>query len=346
MISKMDREGQFNSILDSAEGDADSLLFAARQIERRDADLSANLHLLAQLRQTAPSRAEIDKARLRVGQRLTRDIFADPDDVGAQERALRQLRLSEPPETAVYPAISMRDATSAPTPSASPTPTLAYPKRTFTRRRVIMGTAAAAALFLALSAGLTAASAQSLPESPLYNVKLAEESILLAFPQSDNTRAQTLSMIAERRLMEAQAEANAHHDSEATTLLSQYNGDMRQLIMLAASVNQQHGDSSAITAQIAQVIQTQQTIQLAAAAQGDSTFTQALSDSAATVSVTLKKQNVTLPGANGNAGQNNGKGHGGVSSATPTIGPTPTPPGSSGSHSHGHGNGNGIGNGH
>ncbi len=337
MISD-DRERQFDTILDVADSDTEALLAASRQIQRNDPEMGANLRLIAMLRGITPDKAEIDTARLRIGQRLTRDILADPDEVDTQKHGLRPLRLSEPPEIALSRAETGGDSASAAVESVSRSP-IAGARRMSTRRRIILGAVAAAALLLALGAGLTTASAQSLPESPLYGVKRAEESILLALSMSDDARAQTLGMIAERRLLEAQAEDGERHEAEVAILLGQYNDDMRQLIMLAASVNAHHGDSSAITAQIAQVLQMQQDIQRAATAQGDRAFMKALNDSAAAIAATLRAENVTLPNANDAAGQNNGKNHD-VATATPTFGPTPTTPGSSGSHSHGNGHGN------
>lgn len=336
MIPEMDRERQFNDILDAAESDSEALLAAARQIERHDTEISADLHLLAQLLNVSPTRAEIDSARLRVGQRLTRDIFAGNGDQDSQKHALRPLRLSEPPDIIPTPD---DPASARPLSADAPRATI-LPRRLPSMRRIIIGTVAAATLLLALGAGLTAASAQSLPESPLYSVKRAEETLLLAFPLNDSARAWALSMVAQRRLAEAQHEAINGNNAEATTLLSQYNDDMRSLIMLAAVVNARHGDSSAITTQILMLLQTQQTIQQSSIARSDSSFSRALNDSAATISATLLEQNVTLPNTKGSAGQNNGKGHGGATTPTPTIGPTPTVPGSSGTHSHGHGNGN------
>ncbi len=336
MIPEMDRERQFDSILDAAENDGEALIAAARQIERRDAEVSADLRLLAQLLNVAPSRGEIDSARLRVGQRLTHDIFASNGNEDAQKHALRTLRLSEPPEPILTPVESASE-----TASTTSTPRAArIPRRMPRMRRIFIGTAAAAALLLAFGVGLTAASAQSLPESPLYGIKRAEESFLLALPLSDSARAWTLSMAAQRRLVEAQSEAIAGHNTEALALLRQYDEDMQSLIMLAASINAQHGDSSAVTEQILVILQMQQTIQQSTIEFKDSVFSQALKDSAATITATLQEQNVTLPSTKSGAGQNSGKSHSGTATPTPTIGPTPTPPGSSGTHGHGHGHGN------
>jgi hypothetical protein len=336
----IDRERQFDSILDASMGSGDMLLAAARQIQPRDAEMSTNLRLIALLHETAPAKSEIDAARLRIGQRLTREIFVDPSDEEAQKRAIRPLRLSEPPETPLYPTESnITTATSIP---AQAVPRMvARLIWTPRRRRVLIGAVAAATLFLALGVGLSTASAQSLPDSPLYSVKRTEESILLSLPVGDSTHAQMLSMVAQRRLAEALAETKARHDTEAQTLLSQYNDDMRQLIMLAASVNAKNGDSSAIIAQITLTLQTQQSILRSAAAEGDTPFTQALKSSEATITATLKQQHITLPSINEVTGEDNGKGHNAVATTTPTIGPTPTAPGASGSHGHGHSNNHG-----
>ncbi len=353
MISDMDRERQFDDILDVASGDVEALLAAARQLERRDEKMSADLRLIAFLCETTPSKAEIDSARLRVGQRLTRDILAAPLDEDARKLALRPLRLSEPPETTPDAVVSTRAAEPSSAGNTSPSITASSPRmsRDWLRisQSVIFWAVAAATLFLALGMGLTLASAQSLPESPLYGIKRAEEAIMLALPLDANARAQTLGMIAIRRLQEAQAEASAHHDAQAKALLSQYNDDMRQLIMLAASVKAQHGDSGAITAQIAQALQAQQAIQQSAVTTSDTTFKQALANSSAAIATSLQQQNISLPSANSGAGPNGGDNPGGVTgtptaSPTPTTSPTPTASPTPSSHGHGHGHGHGSAN--
>jgi uncharacterized protein DUF5667 len=347
MAPDIDRERRLDAIITVAEGDVGAVRAAARQIQGRDGDLAADLRLIARLRETAPIRVEIDAARLRVGQRLTRDIFASAG-AGEAEYPLRPLRRSEPRETETIPA-QARTARASTVPSLTPTlpgtlPGASYGRRRSRWRRAVLTATAAAALFLAVGGGVTAASAQSLPDSPLYGVKRAEESILLALPLSDDLHAEALGMIAQRRLDEAEAEASQLHDTEVTVLLSDYNGDMRQLIMLAANVSARGGDDSNITAQIAKILASAQAIQQDAAAHGLTAFSKALGATADNIAATLTEQHIKLPGMNGSNGQNNGKGHGVPPKATPTVGPTPTPPGSSGTHDGG-GNGSGHGNG-
>ncbi|HEU0028944.1 MAG TPA: DUF5667 domain-containing protein [Ktedonobacterales bacterium] len=353
MTRDTDRERRLDAILTAAEGDAGAVRAAARQIQQRDGGLAADLRLVAQLHETMPARAEIDAARLRVGQRLTRDIFGAPPDEGAAAYRLRPLRRSEPPETILARDIA-EHTRAITTPSLAPTapgmpPRALYGRRRSQWRRALLATATAAGLFLAIGGGVTAASAQSMPESPLYSIKRAEESILLALPLSDDSRAEALGMVAQRRLGEAQSEASEFHDAEVSTLLNDYSGDMRQLIMLAASVNERGGDDSNIMTQIAKVMDAEQAIEQRAAAQGLTAFSQALSATTDNIAATLKQHHIDLPGANGDNGKDNGKGHGDppkatppAGNATPTVGPTPTAPGSGGTHGgSGHGNGNG-----
>ncbi|HEX9037198.1 MAG TPA: DUF5667 domain-containing protein [Ktedonobacterales bacterium] len=339
MSPKLDRTQQLNEILDEAENSPGALQSAAQRIQTHDPELASDLRLIAALRNVAPARPEMETARLAIGQRLTREILAESGG-GAEPASLRTLHLSEPP----MPEVT---ATNALAPSlAARASIIIRPVARWARqrKRAVISIAVAAAILLAVGVTLSMASVDSLPGSPLYGLKLSEESFLLALPLGPDAHAQVLSMVAMRRLHEAQAEAQAHHDAEAQSLLNQYNQDMIQLITLAASVNAHDGDSSAITAQISQLVLTQDSILRSSTTMGDSLFQQALSASAATVQQTLQQQHIALP--NGNA-QNNDKGRSpqptATATATPTPSPqaTPTPPGVSGSHGHGHHHGGG-----
>ena len=337
MISDMDRPQMFNDILDAAEGDPEALRAAARQMSTHDGELAEDLHLAALLRDVAPARSEVDSARLHIGQLLTREILADPASDEARHIPFRPLRLSEPPNFAGEPVASAETAPDSARPATqAASPTRAPGAWRLSQRRTVASGAAAAALFLALTVGLSIAAADSLPDSPLYGLKRGEETVLLTLPLDENTHARALGMVALRRLTEAQAEARAHHDTQATALLTQYSGDMVQLITLAATIQAHKQDSSAVTAQISQLVQAQSIVMQSAPALGDSAFSAALSSSVTIVQATLAQQHVNVPGMNG---QNPGKDHSGQPTPTPspTQSPTPTPSGTpTPSHGHGH----------
>jgi hypothetical protein len=362
MVHDMERQRQFNDILDAADGNAGALITAASMLDERDAAMAANLRLIAQLRQIAPPRSEIESARLRIGQRVTREVFGDISDEDARMAPLRSLRLSEPPapdDQSLADLLNKARAHAARA-HAAPAHTLTgahvsavgprNPLWRHVRKRAAMGAFAAATLLLALGVGLSYASADSLPGSPLYGLKRGEESLMLVMPQSVESHARTLSMIAVRRLVEAQAESRAHHDTQAKMLLQQYNDAMNQLIGLAATIKSQHGDNSVVTAQILQVLAVQATIQQTTIYTNDPVFASALENSVAQVQRALDQSHIATPNANG-ANPNSEKDHGNqpnsaptpsptvAPTSAPTASPTPSPspsPTPSNRHEHGH----------
>lgn len=352
MIHDMDRQRQFNDILDAADGDAGALITAASLLDERDAAMAANLRLIAQLRQLAPPRSEIESARLRIGQRVTREVLGDMSDEDAPMAPLRSLRLSEPPapdDHSLTDLLNKARAHSAPahalTGAHVPAVGPRNPLWRHVRKRAAIGAVAAATLLLALGVGLSYASLDSLPGSPLYGLKRGEESLMLVMPQGVESHARTLSMIAVRRLVEAQAESRAHHDTQAKMLLQQYNDAMNQLISLAATVKSQHGDNSVVTAQIVQVLAVQSTIQQTTMYANDPVFASALENSVAQVQRALNQSQIATPSAN-DANPNSEKGHGnqpnGASTPSPTVAPTSAPTASpTPTPSNGHGRGHG-----
>jgi hypothetical protein len=215
-----------------------------------------------------------------------------------------------------------------------------------------MGALGMAALIVFLI-GLTALSAPSLPESPFYGVKRAEETILLALPLDHVSQVRVLSMIALRRLAEADDESAAGRDNRATELVYEFNVDVKQMIGIAISSQNDASSRQVIAQQIADVIQAQTNVRQNAIRRGDTMFSQALSDSQATIQTNLQLNRITLPPPDNNVV--NGSPTSGVTTpsgapsgaATPTSIGTVTPtapaatctPGSS----HGKGGGNGGG---
>jgi hypothetical protein len=187
------------------------------------------------------------------------------------------------------------------------------------RRRLAVGALVVAALVV-LATGLTALSALSLPESPLYGVKRAEEVILLALPLDHVSQVRVLSMVALRRLTEASDESEAGRDIRATELVHEFNADVKQMIAIAISPRNDIGSRQVIAQQIADVLQAQTYVRQNAIWRGDKTFSQALGDSQATIQTNLQLNHITLPPPDDN-----------VVSGLPTSGsttPSGTPNGS------------------
>lgn len=341
MIPEMDRPQRFNDILDVAGSDPEALLLAARQIHDGDEELAGDLRLAALLRGVMPDKSEVDSARLRIGQMLTREVLADPANSDARHMPFRPLRLSEPPDFEPQVVDRQDGARAASLPTSRGAAVARFIRMPW--RQMLVRGGVAAALLLALTAGLSFAAAGSLPESPLYGLKRGEETLLLALPLDENSHARALTMVAMRRLQEAEAEAQEHQDAKATALLAEYNSDVVQLITLAATIQAHNEDATAVTDQISQIVQAQTVVVNSATTLGDTAFTNALTVSVATIQTTLKQQHVVVPGM---GGQNTGKGHQVQPGPTPTPSPTPSPaptgtpaptPTPGGSHGHGHG---------
>ena len=78
------------------------------------------------------------------------------------------------------------------------------------------------ALCIATIAGATVAGADTLPDDPLYSLKLAGEDLRLTFALSANDRASVQLSIAEHRLAEAEALATNGRDEDALVASSTY----------------------------------------------------------------------------------------------------------------------------
>lgn len=359
MSSRMERERQFDDILDAAEGDTDALRDAALRARRHDPELGDQLTLIAQLTALKPSRAEVSDARLRIGQRLASAILAGAGEDAALSQPHRQLRLSEPEAFQPDRPDFVNERTLAnvvPTLAAGAAPPLVTPiaRRNMSpsRRRLAMSALAIAALVIFI-AGLTALSVSSLPESPLYGVKRTEEAALLALPLDHVSRVQVLSMVALRRLTEADDESEAGRESRATELIHEFSSGVQQMIMIALSPQNDATVRQVIAQQIADVMQAQTNVRQNAIRRGDTTFSKALSASQTTIQTNLQLNHITLPPPDNNVV--NGSPTSGVTTpsgapggvATPSSIGTVTPtapaatctPGSS----HGKGGGNGGG---
>ena len=203
-------------------------------------------------------------------------------------------------------------------------------------------------------AGISAAAARALPESPLYAVKRAEETTLLTMSWGDSSRGQSLNLIANHRLGEAATEADLHRLPEARSLLSQFDSAFTELIALTRHAQALHEDTSALTSGIQATVASEQSIGATANALGEASFATVVTSSAQSAMTQMQAAGIGVSAnpnqghdhqGNGNGhsngtgnGNGNGYGHGnGNGSGTPGLTPTPKP-----THApHGNGNGNG-----
>lgn len=290
----------------------------SRRAAEMDEDVAADLALIAALQQVNPGRHEREGAYTRVGERIAKLMAAESSPAGGADkkgaRAFLRAVTAPPVLTARQPAIRQRALDAL-------------------RRTSILVAALLVAATAAL-AGASVASAHALPDSPLYTVKRAEEQLLWAVAWTDESKGQTLTVIAGHRLHEATAEADQRHTAEALRLVGNLNTTLGSLVTLTAQVQHAHKDTTALTGDIRTMLDAEQTIAAQAATHGETDFAKALSDSMQTVHAQIATAGVTLPKAphQGSNGQNNGDGQG-KPQQTPTPKPTHTPRTDSGSGS-------------
>jgi hypothetical protein len=301
MSSGTERERQFSDILDSAESNADALRDAALRARLNDPELSDHLALVAQLAALKPSRAEVSDARLRVGQRLSSAILAGEGEAAALSEPQRQLRLSEPevfhpnrPDCSNERSLA-HETLNVAVRAMPPLVALIARRSMPPARRWLAAGALVVTALIVFATGLTALSALSLPESPLYGVKRAEETILLALPLDHVSQVRILSMVALRRLSESNDESEAGRDRRATELVHEFNADVKQMIVIAISPQNDIRSRQVIAQQIADVLQAQTNVRQSAIKRGDKAFSQALTDSQATIQSNLQLNHITLP---------------------------------------------------
>jgi hypothetical protein len=175
--------------------------------------------------------------------------------------------------------------------------------------------------------GASMASAHALPESPFYGVKRAEEATLLALAWNDDSKGQTLAMIAHHRITEAVAEADQGHDAEARALLAQFDTALGQLIDLTAHAQAIHENASSLTSAMQTTLEAERNAAAQAAAHGETAFAAAANVSVQAASDHIQQAGVDVPGKSNQSSSNN-KGSG-----------------KSGGNSGGQGSSNGSGNG-
>lgn len=367
----------FDRLLDDADAHAVPLRTQARRAGERAAGVADDLALLAALREVAPLPREVEAARKRVGARLADALLA--------EVATPAKTVAAAPLTQATQATRATGAAGAARPRLRLVSQSEAPQPPVTRRAAhpLRRLALVAAILLAATGGLAGvsnAAAQALPESPLYGVKRAEESVSLTLARTDVGRGQVLGVIAQHRLGEAAAEADQRRGDEARSLLTQFDAALRQLITLTAQAQAHHEDTGPLTQVIQETLQDAQSAQRHAAQRGDTSFAQATQASMAAAGTQLQSAGVTLPssaatdqpprGGPGAAtrtpgakmthtpGDGNGEGGKpvetpnpaapGTASATPSTTPSTTPsvtPSPTATPGHGNGKGGGTGGG-
>jgi hypothetical protein len=299
-----------------------------------DETVATDAALAAALHDVRPPREEAEFARARIARRLdelmraepTGPVIPRPQDARARMRA--RLRAVTAPPAAWSAAVARRSA--GPTRRRVATrPGYAARGRVWLRHLAPLAAAILLVAFAAL-AGASAASAQALPESPLYSVKRVEETALLAISWGDESKGQTLAMIANHRLGEATTEASQSRTREAHTLLGEFDVAFGQLIDLTAQAKAKHEDTTTFARAIQVTLESEQNDAALAAAHGDHSFAAAANASAQAATAHIHAAGVTLPTQPGN-GNGNGNDHGNGN-------------GNGNGNSNGNGNGNGNGN--
>jgi uncharacterized protein DUF5667 len=117
-----------------------------------------------------------------------------------------------------------------------------------------------AALLVGVATSATVASAESLPDQPLYPVKLATEEVRLALALTPEDRAAVLLSMADHRLSEAQSLAFVGNEPEAIVASTTYGADLASAAAELAAVDSSEASATAapIVAQLRQRLADQQ----------------------------------------------------------------------------------------
>ncbi|HLJ81093.1 MAG TPA: DUF5667 domain-containing protein, partial [Ktedonobacterales bacterium] len=204
--------------------------------------------------------------------------------------------------------------------------------------------AAAAILLIGCVTGWQVSNAATfaLPGSPLYGLKLAEEHLALNTSWSDQRRGEVLATIADHRLTELRVEAVQHNNPLVQSLAAQFDGTMRQLISLTATMSEKHENTTVVAAGLAHELSVEYSTLRAAQESGDVVLAQALTVTAQSETTAIQNSHINLPPS-------------AMNPPIPASEPTHTPPvgpgnnngnGNGNSNGTGTGNGNGNGNGH
>jgi hypothetical protein len=106
------------------------------------------------------------------------------------------------------------------------------------------------ALLVATVAGATVAGADTLPDDPLYSLKLAGEDLRLTLAHSAEDRAAVQLSIAEHRLAEAEALATSGRDEDALVASSTYSQQIAEAAAELADLEELQPEVVALVAQL------------------------------------------------------------------------------------------------
>jgi len=109
---------------------------------------------------------------------------------------------------------------------------------------------AVGAICIATIAGATVAGADTLPNDPLYSLKLASEDLRLTLAVSAGDRAAVQLSIAEHRLAEAEALATSGRDEDALVASSTYSQQIAQAAAELAELEELQPEVVALVAQL------------------------------------------------------------------------------------------------
>ncbi|HZC08135.1 MAG TPA: DUF5667 domain-containing protein [Ktedonobacterales bacterium] len=342
-LEDLRRARLFDTLLDEIEQWRVSPNAQTHRAAEHDEGVAADLALIEALGETQPAREEAQFARARIGRRLDELMRVEPmgaeaarphpHDARAWARA--RLRALTAPPAAVRASARATNSSHAVEDEGD---AVVEVGRVWLRRAAPL-VAALLLVFFASLAGASAASAQALPESPLYSIKRGEESVLLALSWGDVSKGQTLTMVASHRLVEAAAEADQGHANEAHALLGEFDSAFSQLIDLGAHARASHEDTSTFVRALQTTLETEQAIAAHASTHGQTAFAQAASMSVKAAAAHMRSVGFTPPstpgGANGNShanghGAGNGNGSGNpqqTPGAQASHTPRPTPSG-------------------
>jgi hypothetical protein len=122
----------------------------------------------------------------------------------------------------------------------------------------IVRTAVAGVLVISLVAGASVASADSLPDEPLYGLKVASEQVRLALAQRPEDRAAVWLSMAEHRLAEAERLAVLGREPEALVATSAYGTQLAEAAAELAAIERLEASGPRIVARLRERLADQQ----------------------------------------------------------------------------------------
>ena len=114
----------------------------------------------------------------------------------------------------------------------------------FNWRRAMAISMAAMLVFVIASSGTVAASSESMPDEPLYGVKLAVEQVQVTFAQSDVDRAEVYARLAEKRAGEIVAMARQGKTDKMATTTTRMDYQLAQAEHFISKYEEANSDTS------------------------------------------------------------------------------------------------------